>query len=286
MPIFGFDNLTDAFNGGGAGKSGPTYSFEGSSFDKDRTNNYVAPAGMDPNASKGGGLSNLLSVIGLVASGGNPLMAALGSGIGSLLTGGGVGGAANAAASNYALGATTGPIGLALNGLSGGYTIPGQPKLGPDGKVILGPDGKPITTGPGQQLNTGVNGLLEAFNNPVVMAALLKSTEPKNVSLRTPAQDRQLKTGERSDYQGKPAFDYTYNNTNFAKGGFIAGPGTGTSDSIPARIYQNGKPSEEARLSDGEFVMTNRAVRGAGGGDRARGAAEMYRLMRQFERRS
>jgi hypothetical protein len=55
-------------------------------------------------------------------------------------------------------------------------------------------------------------------------------------------------------------------------GGAIHGPGTGTSDSIPAR------------LSDGEFVMTARAVRGAGKGDRMKGARKMYELMHKFER--
>lgn len=58
---------------------------------------------------------------------------------------------------------------------------------------------------------------------------------------------------------------------NVAGGGEIMGPGTGTSDSIPAR------------LSDGEFVMTADAVRGAGNGDRNVGAARMYDLMSQFE---
>jgi hypothetical protein len=67
-------------------------------------------------------------------------------------------------------------------------------------------------------------------------------------------------------------------------GGYIRGPGTGRSDSIPARIYQDGRPVQEARLSDGEFVMTERAVRGAGNGDQAKGAARMYRMMREFEK--
>jgi hypothetical protein len=58
---------------------------------------------------------------------------------------------------------------------------------------------------------------------------------------------------------------------NLAGGGEIMGPGTGTSDSIPAR------------LSDGEFVMTADAVRGAGNGNRDMGAARMYDLMSQFE---
>ena len=56
-----------------------------------------------------------------------------------------------------------------------------------------------------------------------------------------------------------------------AGGGEVMGPGTGTSDSIPAR------------LSDGEFVMTARAVKNAGGGDRSLGAARMYDMMNRFE---
>jgi hypothetical protein len=72
----------------------------------------------------------------------------------------------------------------------------------------------------------------------------------------------------------------------FAMGGYIEGPGTGTSDSVPAMIYQNGGPVQEAMLSDGEFVMTERAVRGAGGGDRAQGAAKMYEMMSRLERRA
>ena len=71
---------------------------------------------------------------------------------------------------------------------------------------------------------------------------------------------------------------------SFNRGGYIQGPGTGRSDSIPARIYQDGQPVQEARLSDGEFVMTERAGRGAGNGDRAKGAARMYRMMREFEK--
>ena len=53
--------------------------------------------------------------------------------------------------------------------------------------------------------------------------------------------------------------------------GAIYGPGTETSDDIPAM------------LSDGEFVMTARAVRGAGNGDRERGMQRMYDIMRRFE---
>jgi len=56
------------------------------------------------------------------------------------------------------------------------------------------------------------------------------------------------------------------------KTGPINGPGTGTSDDIPAM------------LSDGEFVMTAKAVRGAGKGSRREGARRMYAMMRKLER--
>ena len=55
------------------------------------------------------------------------------------------------------------------------------------------------------------------------------------------------------------------------KNGHISGPGTGTSDDIPAM------------LSDGEFVFTAKAVRNMGGGSRRKGAAKMYRLMKMLE---
>jgi hypothetical protein len=74
-------------------------------------------------------------------------------------------------------------------------------------------------------------------------------------------------------------FDPNRCNTFAAKGGVMdlqdggesKGPGTGTSDSIPAM------------LSDGEFVMTAKAVRGAGGGDRREGARKMYEAMDRLE---
>ena len=62
-----------------------------------------------------------------------------------------------------------------------------------------------------------------------------------------------------------------------ADGGMINGPGTGTSDSIPGW------------LSDGEFVVTERGVRGAdptGQGRREAGAANLYNIMRNFEMRA
>jgi len=55
------------------------------------------------------------------------------------------------------------------------------------------------------------------------------------------------------------------------RNGAIYGPGTETSDDVPAM------------LSDGEFVMTAQAVRGAGNGSRELGMRRMYDMMRKFE---
>jgi len=57
------------------------------------------------------------------------------------------------------------------------------------------------------------------------------------------------------------------------KTGPINGPGTATSDSIPAM------------LSDGEFVFTAKAVRNFGNGSRREGAKKMYQMMKALERK-
>jgi hypothetical protein len=56
------------------------------------------------------------------------------------------------------------------------------------------------------------------------------------------------------------------------QGGLTLGPGTETSDDIPAM------------LSDGEFVMTGKAVRGFGNGSRQAGAKKLYSMMHQAEK--
>ena len=65
-----------------------------------------------------------------------------------------------------------------------------------------------------------------------------------------------------------------YGNILAAGGGYIDGVGGPKSD------------SNLARLSDGEFVMTEAAVRGAGYGDRIAGARRMYDLMNGLEKRA
>jgi hypothetical protein len=68
--LFGFDGIGDAMDGGGAGRSGSTYSTEGSSFDPDNTNNYVDPAdnvglgGADGMGNAGNSLTTISNMLG------------------------------------------------------------------------------------------------------------------------------------------------------------------------------------------------------------------------------
>jgi len=75
-----------------------------------------------------------------------------------------------------------------------------------------------------------------------------------------------------------PALDFKYANKggimNLEMGGDISGPGTGTSDSINAKV------------SDGEFIFTEKAVTNFGGGDRQKGAQRMYAMMNQLDPQS
>ena len=168
----------------------------------------------------------------------------------------------------------------------------------------------------------GGGGITGILNNPYVMAGILQGLDNATAvtDVLTDLQRRQIETGERMpDYKGRSIFDARAQNqakfvdsatgqiydskeqrdaailarqgaslppSGYAMGGMVQGPGTGKSDSIPAQIYQNGQPVQEAALSDGEFVMTANAVKGAGNGNRSAGAAKMYEMMKKFEKRA
>ena len=118
------------------------------------------------------------------------------------------------------------------------------------------------------------------------------ASKPKYFSFHTgsPFDTMAEASAEDRKYEEKMGFSYPMEylpeptTLRRAQGGYIEGPGTGTSDSVPAEIRQGGVPVQKALLSDGEFVMTEAAVTGAGNGDRKKGAANMYAMMRDFER--
>ena len=58
---------------------------------------------------------------------------------------------------------------------------------------------------------------------------------------------------------------------DYTRGSHVVGPGGPTSDDV------------NAKLSDGEFVMTANAVKNAGGGDRMEGAKRMYSMMNRLD---
>tara|TARA_R110002095_G_scaffold208267_1_gene193860 strand:- start:180 stop:704 length:525 start_codon:yes stop_codon:yes gene_type:complete len=132
-------------------------------------------------------------------------------------------------------------------------------------------------------MTTALNPGFSVSPKAAMLELMKKQNTVRDDETMTREQQGQFAAGERRpDYTGT-VLPGTPRVQTRAMGGMIEGPGTGTSDSIPATIYQNGGPVQEARLSDGEFVMTADAVRGAGGGDRDAGAAKMYRMMNQLE---
>jgi hypothetical protein len=62
-------------------------------------------------------------------------------------------------------------------------------------------------------------------------------------------------------------------------GRLISGPGTGTSDSIPAVINGPGGEQQPAALSDGEYVVPARAVKALGGGSTEAGAGRLDEMV-------
>jgi hypothetical protein len=144
-----------------------------------------------------------------------------------------------------------------------GYDNPTVPDSSFSGNQGLYAMGGPVMPQKGlASLNQGqmpmMNGQMPNLSDPMTAATLA-------MAVRRP----ELQYGA---IMGQPMQGY-------AMGGYIEGPGTGTSDSIPATIYQNGRPVGDAALSNGEFVMTEAAVNGAGG------AAQMYRMMHDLEKR-
>jgi hypothetical protein len=248
-------------------------------------------------------MSNILQTIGTIVGlvTGGPKGAALGSGLGTLLSGGSFKDALTSGVGS--LFATNPQMQMATQMFNFGSDSSPSGR----GSQIINMANKARQASPvgnffqqagmGQPTQAfGIPGIFNALisqetDNPLnaLVSAALLNQMTKNKNPFSAMEQRQYETGERvPDYRGTPVPDFRYPSgiVGAAQGGMIRGPGTGKSDSIPAAIYQNGGRVQEARLSDGEFVMTADAVKGAGDGDRAKGAAKMYRMMNQLERRA
>jgi hypothetical protein len=247
-------------------------------------------------------LKSLLPVAGAAAgffiggpAGSAAVNAALGSGIGTLLAGGDVKDAVKNAALAGIAGAGLEYGGVAGAGSASAESIAREKALGGIAGATETAGSQYVTLSgatPATATKAASKGIMSAISEkPLLTAALAGSAgallgggmeeEPQMTEL----QRLQSETGERvPGYEGRNiVLDYDYP-VYAARGGYIEGPGTGRSDSIKSGIYQNGQKVQEARLSDGEFVMTERAVRGLGNGNRGKGAAKMYEMMRQYER--
>jgi len=184
----------------------------------------------------------------LVAPGSPFLASALGGGIGSLLTGAKPG---EALATGLAAGAGGKFLGSKLGGTLGRFATPAAAALGAAGPTISR-----------LQMDEAMRKMKEMYpdaSDERLQDLILKqlSMAPTNYEgfedMQVQSQLVPKKDGGILDLR--------------QKGGMSLGPGTEKSDDIPAM------------LSDGEFVMTARAVRGFGGGSRAAGAKKLYNMM-------
>ena len=260
-------------------------------------------SGSELESNKSNLFESVAALAGLLVTG-NPVGALVGGIGGALMSGKSGEDALRSGIGSFFQGATMGVPGLALNALGGGgssarnigqgiMSVISDPRAlqlaamsggaspaAQAGMMLLG---APQVKDGEQQ--SAISRLLEGF----MRDKLDRSMSPRFGNLMSDTEMAQYATGERNpSYQGiaAPGTPVVSYRPKMAMGGFIEGPGTGTSDSIPAAIYQDGGRVQEARLSDGEFVMTADAVKGAGGGDRDKGAAKMYQMMNQFERRA
>jgi len=134
------------------------------------------------------------------------------------------------------------------------YVPPNSPSVNPAGSTIPQPYNSPYSvmpTRPTRMYNVG-----GTVNDPDTSGGSMVPTMTNTFS-----------------GGGIPGYAAGGNSPSYPRrNGEINGMGTGTSDSIPAM------------LSDGEFVLTAKAVRNAGNGSRREGAKRMYKLMHMLER--
>ena len=249
---------------------------------------------------------------------GGPMGAALGSGIGSLAGGGDVKDALLAGALGYGAGSFAKSAGFGLGSGSGigsllpSYSAPTQALAktgGFDPSKMIGVGGSEKGKGIfsmfddmslGTKLGLGAGALALAGGmfgeeeeeekgfsyedtGPGKVKGTLVGRSGKRYDMDDPTDMKQYADELRElqdpgyNYYTDPyrpvarSSGYAHGGDVHAGGGEVDGPGTGTSDSVPAR------------LSDGEFVLTAKAVRGAGGGDRDVGAARLYDMMSDLE---
>jgi len=237
-------------------------------------------------------LGSVLGGIAGLLTGGTAMAAAVGAGLGRLAGGGDLEDALKDGALAFGIGSIPG-VGNFAKSAAGQLGLGGATAKASTAKKMADAAATGAAKGGGFSLMSP-GGILAATS----LAGLAEKKEP--------SQGPVFEKGERlPEYEGnvivKPYYSPITNERymtleekenaensvgimSAAAGGYIEGPGTGRSDDVKAGIFQNGQKVQEARLSDGEFVMTRKAVDNAGGGDRDKGAAKMYALMNSLER--
>jgi len=152
------------------------------------------------------------------------------------------------------------------------------------GTVALSALSKPESISTGGITNVGGGERLPGYKGSPKASGRIEGdvyvfgSDGKRVSFSTPEELARLQQQDLMESQ-QIANPQSESVMTAKEGGFITGPGGPKDDMIPAMITQNGKPVQQALLSDGEFVMTADAVEGSGG------PAAMYKMMKEFENR-
>ena len=236
-------------------------------------------------------LGSVLGGIAGLLTGGTAMAAAVGAGLGRLASGGDLEDALKDGALAFGIGSIPG-VGNFAKSAAGQLGLGGATAKATTAKKMVDAAATGAAQGGGFSLMSP-GGILTAAS----LAGLAEKKEPPRPMFeggeRLPNYEGNLVvkpfyspvTNKRyMTLEEKEADEQGVGIMSAAAGGYIEGPGTGRSDDVKAGIFQNGQKVQEARLSDGEFVMTEKAVRNAGGGDREKGAARMYSLMNSLEK--
>ena len=149
-------------------------------------------------------------------------------------------------------------------------------KVSKGGKNILGGDGPEIGQTVPDYLPTLVSqaaGLYGGRMTPEEEWEATKSKRRKELAFMYGIDVDQVKGEMQNPYYGGGGYFNSGGiaSINYESGGPVNGPGGPKEDLI------------DAKLSDGEFVMTAKAVENYGGGNREAGAKRMYEMMNQLD---
>lgn len=171
------------------------------------------------------------------------------------------------------------------------YIVQGMPGVGYDASGNLDPRGTPYQPNPAfQQMQTfaspaygtSTQPSYPVYTPPMAAAAPVAGNpvpQPYNTmamyNFMPSNQPRYMADGGIASFFAPGQSVVQMNRGGYPRRtGQISGPGTETSDDIPAM------------LSDGEFVITAKAVRGIGNGSRREGAKKLYRMMHAMEKKA